>query len=143
MISVLLSLIIFGSSAVFNIIVSVTVAGLFSSYMVAIALLLYRRCSGGIRHSSGSESNDLANTTGADLVWGPWHMPGWLGVTVNIAALLYLAFILFFSFWPAELPATPENMNYSALIFGAAVIFSAIWYWIVGKKHYDGPIIEV
>ena len=81
--------------------------------------------------------------TDAELVWGPWYMPGWMGISVNITTLVYLVFILFFSFWPPVLPATPQNMNYSSLIFGAAVIFSAVWYKIAGKKHYNGPIIEV
>jgi choline transport protein len=50
--------------------------------------------------------------------------------------------VLFFSFWPQNIPVTPVNMNWSVLLWGAVNIF-AILFWVVhGRKVYKGPIVE-
>ena len=69
-------------------------------------------------------------------------MTGTFGIVVNALAILYIIIVLFFSFWPSELPVTPVNMNYSVLITGAAVIFSVLWYLVLGRRDYLGPVIE-
>ena len=141
MISTLLSLIILGSSTAFNNIVSICVAGLSASYLVAIGLLLWRRITGSIRHSplAGSE---LTNTPGFQLSWGPWYMPGLLGPAVNLFAIAYVTIILFFAFWPPETPADAVNMNYCVLVTGVVVIFGVFWYFVGGRKDYKGPVID-
>ena len=48
LISILLSLVVLGSSTTFNDLVGLTVAVPNSSYLIASGLLLYRRCTGGI-----------------------------------------------------------------------------------------------
>ena len=50
--------------------------------------------------------------------------------------------IWFFTFWPTELPLTAENMNYSILLFGAAIAFSVIYYYFKGRREYQGPVVE-
>ena len=69
-------------------------------------------------------------------------MPGILGPAVNIFAIFYLLIILFFSFWPSELPVTASNMNYSALVTGVVLTFSGTWYFTKGKRDYKGPVID-
>lgn len=140
-ISTLLSLIILGSSTALNNIVSIAVAGLSASYALAIGLLLWRRTTGGIRHSSLSGSQ-LTNTPGFELSWGPWYMPGILGPAVNLFAVIYVLIILFFSFWPPGVPVNATNMNYSILVTGAVLLFSVIWYYAWGRRDYKGPVIE-
>ena len=56
---------------------------------------------------------------------------------------MYLIMAWFFTFWPTELPATAQNMNYSSLILGAVVIFSIGYYCARGRRDYKGPVIEV
>ena len=85
----------------------------------------------------------LANTTGAELIWGPWHIKGVLGMLNNAFACVYLVIILFFSFWPPATPLVASTMNYSSLVTGAVAIFSVVYYFVWGKKYYQGPIIEV
>ena len=140
-ISTLLSLIILGSSTAFNNIVSIAVAGLSASYVLAIGLLLWRRTTGGIRHSPLSASR-LTNTPGFELSWGPWYMPGILGPAVNLFAIIYVLIILFFSFWPSEVPVDATNMNYTILVTGAVLIFSVTWYYAWGRQDYKGPVID-
>ena len=141
MTSTLLSLIILGSSTAFNNIVSIAVAGLSGSYALAISLLLWRRVTGGIRHSRLSASQ-LTNTPGFELSWGPWYMPGVLGPAVNLFAIIYVLIILFFSFWPPEVPVDATNMNYALLVTGAVLIFSVIWYYAWGRRDYKGPVVD-
>ena len=149
-ISMVLQLINLGSSTIFQDLTSITVAGLYSSYLVAVTLLLYRRCTGHITLFSDSESHAdsknepqrLTNTVNAPLTWGPWHIAGVWGIVLNVFVCAFLAVAWFFSFWPTTLPATPEGMNYNAVLWGGVVIFSLIYYLWKGKREYTGPIIE-
>jgi choline transport protein len=85
----------------------------------------------------------LANTTGAELEWGPWRIPGVWGIMNNAFACVYLTFILFFSFWPPATPVVPSTMNYSSLVTGTVVLFSVVYYFVWAKKDYKGPIVEI
>ena len=140
-VSTLLSLIILGSSTAFNNIVSIAVAGLSASYALAIGLLLWRRTTGSIRHSTLSRTQ-LTNTPGFELSWGPWHMPGVLGPAVNLFAIIYVLIILFFSFWPPDVPLDAANMNYTILVTGVVLIFSVAWYFAWARRDYKGPVID-
>jgi choline transport protein len=142
-ISCLLALINIGSATAFNDIISLSVAGLYSSYLIATTLLLYRRCTGGFRIPDPSALPALANTTGAELIWGPWRIPGAFGIANNTFACVYLVIILIFSFWPPATPVVAETMNYSSLVTGAVVIFSVGYYFFWARKDYQGPIVEM
>lgn len=45
------------------------------------------------------------------LIWGPWHIPGILGIINNIYACLYMIFVLFWSVWPATCHARGSIHN--------------------------------
>ena len=34
-------------------------------------------------------------------------------------------------------------MNWSVFMFGVVMLFSVFWYFISGRKVYDGPTVEV
>ena len=140
-ISCLLALIVLGSSTVFNDIVSLSVVGLFGSYFFAAALLLYRRLKGDISPYQ-KDAEGLHNTPGAPLSWGPWRVPGVLGVANNIFTVCYLVVIWFFSFWPPATPVEPSTMNYGCVMLGGTMILSVVYYVIWAKKVYKGPIVE-
>ncbi|KAI0118585.1 amino acid transporter-like protein [Hypoxylon sp. NC0597] len=140
-IAALLSLINAGNSIAFDGVISISVAGILGSYLIAASLLLWRRLTGGIGQPRDDDSK--INTIGKDLRWGPWHIHGALGVINNVFTCAYLFFIFFFSFWPVQTPVTPQNMNWGVLVTGAALIFSVIYYYIWARKVYKGPIIEV
>lgn len=120
----MLALINIGSSAAFNAIVSLVVAGFFSSYIIAIVLILYRRIRGD------------------PLRWGPWRM-GIVGIPVNIIAIIYSIIVMVFSFFPGTSTVTLVTMNWSCLVFGGVMILSILLYMVHGHKVYRGPIIEV
>ncbi|KAM3077563.1 hypothetical protein ACMFMG_006900 [Clarireedia jacksonii] len=141
----LLGLINIGSTTVFNDVISLALEGLFSSYFIALCLLLWRRLRGDIAEENYSPEiiqEELLQPE-KQLRWGPWRIKGLLGVITNFIGCVYLFIMIFFCFWPATLPVTPAKMNYSSLITGFTVIFSFLYYIIWARKIYEGPVVEV
>jgi protein-S-isoprenylcysteine O-methyltransferase Ste14 len=88
---------------------------------------------------------DTPSTTNDGMVravWGPWKIPGALGIANNIFACVYLIFVFFFSFWPSFADVTPANMNWAILVTGVISIFSMVYYLVWAKKTYHGPVME-
>lgn len=141
-VAVLLSLINIGSPVAFQNVTSLSISCLYGSYLIAAVLLLYRRTTEGFSLPSEASMPAVANTTGADLVWGPFHLPGALGVANNILTIAYLIVVGFFSFWPPMMDPTTDMMNYSVVVSGGLVVFSVVYYFVHAKKEYKGPIIE-
>lgn len=141
-IAILLSLINIGSPVAFMNVTSLSISCLYASYLIAAVLLLYRRTTKGFTMPSGSDLPALANTAGAELVWGPFRLPGAFGIANNVFAICYLIVIGFFSFWPPMLNPTVDMMNYSVVVSGAVAIFSVVYYFVRGRKEYNGPIVE-
>lgn len=141
-----LALINIGSTTAFNGVISVSIAGLFSSYLLTSGLLLYRRCTGAILPSSEAFDFGPPSTTDDGMIratWGPWRIPGALGIANNAFACVYLFFVFFFSFWPSFKDVTPGNMNWSILVTGTIATISAVYYLVWARKTYHGPVVEV
>jgi amino acid transporter len=119
----LIGLINIGSTVAFNAIVSLTEAGLFISYLIPIILIMIKKIKG------------------EHIRYGPWRM-GKAGVAVNAFSSVFLTLSVFFSFFPPVTPVTLETMNWSICVFGGFVIIGFIWYAIIGRKNYNGPIVE-
>jgi choline transport protein len=147
-IACLLALVNIGSTIAFNGVISVAIAGLFSSYLLTSSLLLYRRCTGAILTPSEAFDTDTSSSSTtrdgmSRTVWGPWRLPGAIGIANNVFACAYLSFVFFFSFWPSFAAVTPANMNWAVLVTGAIAGISAIYYAVWARKTYHGPIIEI
>ncbi|KAL8683513.1 MAG: hypothetical protein Q9186_000553 [Xanthomendoza sp. 1 TL-2023] len=143
-ISVLLTLIGIGSSVAFNDIISITVVGLYASYLLAITLLLWRRVTGAIRPNDETPfETTIVNAPDSVLTWGPFKMPYLTGIIINALAIGYLVIVFLFAFWPPAHPVQPSTMNYACLVFGCVIIVSVAWYLAVANKIYKGPVVEV
>ena len=134
----LLGLINFGSTKVFNDLVSLQLEALFASYLIPVGLLLFHRTRGNIHERERLRYSAIPRT----LSWGPWRVPGILGILNNIWACVYLVIVCFFSFWPSSTPTTVDNMNYSSLVTGAVVILFTLYYLLRARRTYQGPIVE-
>jgi choline transport protein len=132
---------------VFNDVISLTLEAFYSTYFICVVLLLYRRLGSTIHKANASNPPTpakLNQETGEyELTWGPWHVPGWLGIINNVIACVYLVTIWFFGFFPPATPVVASTMNYSSLMFGATVLYSTVYYLIWGKKQYNGPVVEI
>ena len=145
-IACLLALVNIGSVAAFNGVISVAIAGLFASYLLTSSLLLYRRCTGAIVSSNTSDHvvvPERTNEATIKAIWGPWRIPGVLGIANNAFACVYLTYVLFFSFWPSFADVTPLNMNWSILVTGVITLVSAVYYLVWARKTYHGPIVDI
>ncbi|EGP88174.1 uncharacterized protein MYCGRDRAFT_71654 [Zymoseptoria tritici IPO323] len=166
-IAALLTLIYVGSATAFNDVISLTITGFYGSYFLPAAFLLYHRIKGNIApHGSHVDASSHETTfhdvkdasfpspdTLSDddsrmqiasmrLTWGPWRLPGILGIINNVYACAYMIFVIFWSVWPPETPVTPSTMNYSVVVTGGVMILSAVWYFVGGRKVYKGPLID-
>lgn len=140
-VSCLLGLINLGSSVALNDVLSMSVSGVYSSYLIVGVLLLWRRCRGDI--ALHSDTDDMAiNVPGAKLVWGPFRVPGVWGILVNAYAVLYKIIIIFFSYWPPMLNPGIEYMNFSVVGTVGTVILAIAYYVLRARYTYDGPVLE-
>lgn len=138
-----LGLINIGSSTAFNDVISLTVGGLYTSYIICSVLLLWRRLTGTIEAYRNTLDETREPGPGPHLSWGPFRIPGYTGIAVNFFGIMYMIVILFFSFWPPTTPTKAETMNYSVAVLGFVVIFSTIYYTRWAHKTYKGPVIEI
>lgn len=120
----ILALIIIGSTTAFNIILSVSATGLFTSYLVVIATVLARK----LRNEPFPASRFV--------------IPRTIGTFVNIIALCFLSVAFLFLFFPAAPAPDAAGMNWGVLIYGVAVLFSMVYYYVKGRYEYDVSIPE-
>ena len=40
---------------------------------------------------------------------------------------------------PTFLPVTAVSMNYASVVLAAVILLSTAWYFVWGKKNYEGP----
>ncbi|ORY15045.1 choline transport protein [Clohesyomyces aquaticus] len=142
-IAIVLSFIRLGSDVAFNTVVSLSINGLYTSYLIGNSLLLYRRVIGHIKPYSAGDIALTNTIDAAHLTWGPWRIPEPLGTLVNFLGCIYLIIILIFSFWPIGNHPRPKEMNYSGPMFGAVTIFSVVYYLCWGNRTYKGPVVEL
>jgi amino acid transporter len=98
----LVALIIIGSTTAFNIILSVSATGLFTSYLTVIGTVLAKRFRG--ERFPSSQFN-----------LGRW------GAVVNIIAICFLMLAYLFLFFPAVPNPDPAAMNWAILVYVVVV----------------------
>lgn len=139
--TVLISFIVLGSSVVLSALLSLLLAAIYSSYLLACGLLLYRRVTRGIQPYVPGIDEDPIHS--GQLYWGPWKLSEPFG-TINTAfACLYTAFLLFWSFWPQASNPSAAELNWSVVVYGSVLVFSIVWYVARARHYFKGPIKEV
>ncbi|KAJ5211544.1 uncharacterized protein N7498_003190 [Penicillium cinerascens] len=138
----LLALINIGSSLAMEDVVSMAVSSVYLSYLMIAVLLFYRRIRGDISRYDDNEDG-IVNVPGAKLVWGPIHCPGIVGTLINGFAIIYIAIVVFFSFWPTQMNPTAESMNWSIVAVGSSSLLATLYYFVRARFIYTGPVIEV
>lgn len=121
---VLLTLITLGSTTAFDAITSLTMLALFSTYMVSLFCLLWRRIFGG------------------GLSPGPWHL-GFMSIPINILALCYCVYLFIWLPFPVHVPVTASNFNWSWVIYLGVLVVSAINYVFSARHIYRGPAADI
>lgn len=121
----LLGFIYLGNTTAFNAVLSMAIIGMYLSYLLPIAYMLLF----GRPNLSPSE-------------YGPFKLGKVGGMVVNIIAALWLIFAMIFSTFPSFQPVTAQNMNYSTVVLAGWVTGGAVYYFLVARKVYRGPVME-
>ncbi|KAL8926854.1 MAG: hypothetical protein Q9208_002663 [Pyrenodesmia sp. 3 TL-2023] len=117
-VELVLGLIYFGSSAAFNAFSGVGVICLTLSYACPIFV------------------NMITGRT--QVAEGDFHL-GKLGWFCNIVSIGWSALALPLFCMPTAIPVVPEFMNYASVVFFAFFVVASAWYFVWGKKNYQGP----
>lgn len=120
----ILCLINLGSTLAFNIIVSLSLLALLSTYMISIGCVLLRRIQG------------------QELPPARWSL-GRLGLPINAFAFLYSAFVIVFSCFPVAIPVGTSDANWAPVVWAGVIVLSLIAYFVHGRRHFTPPVMFV
>ncbi|TRX98609.1 hypothetical protein FHL15_000683 [Xylaria flabelliformis] len=75
---------------------------------------------------------------------GPWHL-GPFSLPIGALGVAFVLVILpFFNFPQANgANLTPQNMNWTSLVYGAPMLFVIIWFFVDAHKWFKGPKINI
>ncbi|KAF2172958.1 hypothetical protein M409DRAFT_49461 [Zasmidium cellare ATCC 36951] len=120
-VSLVISVINFGSDTAFNAVVGVSNAALGFSYIVSVGCIRLKRL------------------RGEPLLPRRWSLGKW-GGPINDMTLAFLAVIFVFSFFPTDTSVNFENFNYAIVIFSAACLLALAYYLLGGGRKYIAPV---
>jgi amino acid permease (GABA permease) len=114
----LLGLIYFGSSAAFNSFTGVATICLSISYSIPIFVSLLR---------------------GRELVKDSSFSLGRFGYAINALTIVWICLATVLFSMPVSLPVDASTMNYASVVFAGFGAISVIWYFVRGRKDFQGP----
>ncbi|KAH8670667.1 amino acid permease [Ilyonectria robusta] len=121
----LLGFIYIGNTTAFNAILSMSIIGMYASYMIPIIYMLIF----GRKVLSPSE-------------YGPFKLGSALGPILNVISLVWIVVVIIFSTFPSAMPVTPQNMNYSVVVIAGWLFFGIIYYVGFAKKKFEVPVVS-
>jgi amino acid transporter len=113
-----LGLIYFGSSAAFNSFTGVATICLSTSYGMPILISVLR---------------------GREAVKNSSFSLGKFGFAINVFTLCWICLAVVLFCMPVSLPVDPTTMNYASVVFAGFACISIAWYFIRGRKEFNGP----
>ncbi|KAF3045969.1 hypothetical protein E8E12_009361 [Didymella heteroderae] len=121
----LLGFIYLGNSTAFNAILSMSILGIYASYLIPIVyFMIYGR-------------PKLVKQE-----FGPFKLPKSLGLGLNLLSCCWLVLCIVFSTFPTFMPVTPQNMNYSIVVMVGWLVLGGIYYMVLGRKKFEVPVVD-
>ena len=120
----IICLINLGSTTAFNIVVSLILLALLSTYMISIGCILLKR----IRKE--------------ELPPARWGLGSW-GLHVNAFAFLYSGFVMVFCAFPNTVPVTPSTANWAPVLWVGVIVLAVVVYLGHGRSAYTPPVAFV
>ena len=124
LISGIICLINLGSTTAFNIVVSLNILAILSTYMVSIGFVLLKR----LRKQS--------------LPHARWSLGKW-GLPINAFAFAYSGFVVVFACFPTSLPVSTGSANWAPAVWVGVMVVSVVAYLVHGRRVYTAPVIYV
>jgi len=125
LLSSLIILVVIGSDAAWQYISTTATSCILLSYWIAVAVLLWRKLSGGRLPTS------------------QYHLGRVRGIIINIFSLAFLTLALVFSFFPTRPWMQASAVNWNVVVVPATIIFCSVYYACYGKHHYKAPVEKV
>jgi len=95
------------------------------SYWIAVAVLIWRKLSGGRLPPS------------------QYHTGRARSMIINMFAIAFLTIAVIFSFFPLNPDAGASDVNWNVVVVPAAILFCGLYYAFHGKRHYKAPVEKV
>lgn len=121
-VSCCLALVYIGSDVAFYAMTSLFLVALLQCYCLSIGCMLWRRVF------------KPATLPPARYSLGSW------GIPINAVAVMYSFWCFFWAFWPQKQPVTATGFNWSSVLFTATLIVALLYYLVVARKTYLGPV---
>lgn len=121
---IIVALLNFGGSEVFNSIIGLMTGAVGLTYALSIACVLWRR------------------VYGDPLPPARWSLGKW-GVGVNVVALVYEFFSTVISFFPLFARVDAKMMNWGVAMFGGVAVVCVLNYVVFARRVYRGPVVHV
>ena len=118
----LLGLLYLGSTTAFNAVLSMSILGMYASYLFPIIFMLVQRYR---KHTSVPR--------------GVFRLGYIGGYIINIASCFWLIFAMIFSTFPSYEPVNAQNMNYSVVVMSGWLVFGGVYYYAGGNHRYVEP----
>jgi len=109
----------------FNIVTSLGTGTLTSSYIICISVHVWQK------------------VTGQPMLPSRFNLGRRFGLFMKLVALGWLWLVLIIAFFPGIPDPTSATMNWSVVVLGGVVVFSAVYFVLYGRKSYDGPVAYV
>lgn len=122
LLSTLIILVVIGSEAAWQYISTTATSCILLSYWIAIAVLLWRKLSGGKLPAS------------------QYHLGRTRGIVINLFSLAFLTLALVFSFFPTRPWSKASAVNWNIVVVPAAIIFCSVYYAFHGRYYYKAPV---
>ena len=120
----IICLIHLGSTTGFNIVVSLSLLALLSTYMISIGCVLRKR------------------VLKEPLPPARWSL-GRLGLPINGFAFVYSGFVIVFTCFPNQVPVTTSTANWAPLVWAGVIFVAIVIYAVHGRKFYTPPVVFV
>ena len=120
----IICLIDLGSTTAFNIVVSLALLALLSTYMISIGCVLLKR----IRKE--------------ELPPARWSLGRW-GLPINAFAFVYSGFVIVFCCFPNSVPVTASTANWAPVVWVGVIGLAAAVYVVHGRRVYTPPVTFV
>ncbi|KAK7222194.1 hypothetical protein V2G26_010197 [Clonostachys chloroleuca] len=75
--------------------------------------------------------------------FGPFRMPGAMGIAANIISVVWMIVVMIFSTFPLTLPVTAQNMNYSIVVVAGWSMFGLVYHLWAGIHKFQVPLTNL
>ncbi|KAI3556948.1 amino acid permease [Colletotrichum abscissum] len=121
---ILLGFLYLANTTAFNAVLSMAIIGIYLSYSIPIAYMLFV----GRGKLTRKE-------------YGPFRLGPVLGPVLNAISLVWMTVVIIFSTFPSSQPVTAQNMNYSTVVMAGWLVFGLAYYFIRGRAKFEVPIV--